>query len=374
VRILFLSGTTVGGSGRSQRELASQLRGFGHEVMFVADTETRSAFTRWVYEQLSDLAVRMSSLPGLSVIRRIESVPGRRTKTAEIGGIRHHTTPIPENAAKSVIAVFRPDVVVGSSVLRISWRKVRAMCRARGIPTVLYIRETEALNHFSDWPSDGDLVVANAESLAREIQAVGVVCEFIPSVIDTAVTETDSTREVALVINPIESRGIDIVWNVAERLPNIRFAVQESWPLEPEALRSVEAAVADLANVEFRRAAPPGPKLYGDTRVLLVPYRIDNRPRVIAEAQANGIPVIAGDVPALVEAIGDGGLVADLDDIDAWCTALQSLWTDAAEYGARSSAAIAHSMRAEIDPGHVARRFEELVVSLLEAHVSNAQT
>ena len=53
-------------------------------------------------------------------------------------------------------------------------------------------------------------------------------------------------------------------------------------------------------------------------RVLLVPYRVDNRPRVVAEAQSNGIPVPASALPAHREAGTRGVLVPGDASIRAW--------------------------------------------------------
>ena len=364
VRILFVSGTTVGGSGRSQRELAARLVEFGHVLEFVVDDASPSRTTRWLYEQLADLSARLAGRPGSSIVRRLEKLPGRTATVGELGGLTHLSTPVPENAVERALDTFKPDVVVGNSVLRLTWRRVREMCAVRNITTILYIREQETLNHFDHGAVPAEAVVANAKSLAAAIEALGITCAFVPSVIEFEVTKVVSTRRVALLINPIESRGVETLWKIAARLPDVAFVAQESWPLEPEQLASVERHIAALPNVEFRRAEPPGPRLYRDTRVLVVPYRIDNRPRVIAEAQASGIPVVAADVPALIEAIGAGGVQVGLDDIDAWTNELERLWSDEAYYNQLSDAAREHSERPEIDAAFVARQFESVAESV----------
>ncbi len=365
MRLLFVSSTTVGGSGRSQRELADHLRRRGHEVAFVVDDDVPSRFVRWLYANLSDLAVRLRGRPGARLAAWLERRPGARARPVHVDGTVQSASPVPQNALARALDAARPDVVVGNSLERLAWRRVHEMCAARAVPTVLYVRETDSLEHLShgDVP---DLLVANAESLQAALVDRGFECAFVPSVIDVDVTRTASTRRVALAINPVESRGGDITWKVAARAPEIPFVVQESWPLDEPELSNVRAHVEALPNVEFRRSAPPGPGLYGDARVLLVPYRVDNRPRVIAEAQANGIPVIAADVPALREAIGDGGVTVPIDDIDEWVDALRSLWSDDERYRELTAAALAHSTRDEIDPGAVAGRFEALVVAAIE--------
>jgi glycosyltransferase involved in cell wall biosynthesis len=365
VRLLFVSSTTVGGSGRSQRELAAQLVDAGHQVTFLVDDETPSRLRRWAYEQLSDLAVRVGDRPGGRVVRALERLPGRQTGTLTLDGVVHVTTPVPQNALTQVIDDLRPHVVVGNSLERLSWRRIRAAAAERGLPTVLYIREEDSLGHLVRG-EEPDAVVANAEALRAAVERRGFACLVVPSVIDVERTRATSTRQTVLAINPVESRGGKIVWQVAAALSDIPFVVQESWPLQRTELLSVEQHVRLQPNVEFRRAAPPGPELYADARVLMVPYRVNNRPRVIAEAQANGIPIIAADLPALREAVGDGGLLVDLDDIDGWCTAIRSVYEDDELYEHLTSSAAEHGRRPALDPATVARTFAEVVNDVIE--------
>ena len=331
----------------------------------MVDPEDGGRPTRFAYEQLSDLRVRWKGRPGAGGVRWLASRPGRRPVVREIDGLRHHLTAVPENALADVLDELRPDVVVGNSLVPLTWRLSREMCAARGIPTVLYVREEEAMDHFSAGPP-ADGIVANADSLARRINGRGMACEVIPSVIETGVTSVESTREVALSINPIESRGVDFVWALADRVPSVRFVLQESWPLGDGEMSRIEERARARSNVEVRRTEPPGPRLYRDARVLLAPYRIDNRPRVVAEAQANGIPVIGPDLPALVETIGDGGVIVPLDDVDAWTEAILELWEDDDRYAELCAAAQRHSERDAISPHVVAERFHRFVREVVD--------
>lgn len=364
-RLLFVSSATTGGSGRSQRELATQLERKGHEVRFVVDGGSEARPTRALYEQLSDLVARSENLPGRRIIEWIERQPGRRTRSAEIDGRLHVTSPIPQNALADQIREFAPDVVVANSLDRLAWRRVHHVCNRHGVPVVLYVRETDSLKHLEHGELP-EVLVANAKSLQAALEGLGFPCSFVPSVIDMSTTLTASTRRVAFAINPIASRGVDVIWRLAEAAPEIPFVIQESWPLAPEELAEVHRRLAQLTNVEFRRNAPPGPLLYGDARVLLVPYRVDNRPRVITEAQSNGIPVLAADVPALSEAIDAGGSVVEIDDIGAWVAELRLLWSNQQRYDQLAAAALAHSRRPEIDPATIAGEFEALIEPLFK--------
>ena len=105
--------------------------------------------------------------------------------------------------------------------------------------------------------------------------------------------------------------------------------------------------------------------LYGDARVLLVPYRTNGRPRVVLEAQANGIPVLATDLPALTEAVGPGGVAVPEDaGPGEWAERLREM-LDPARYDALAAAATAHAARDEVDPDAIVTRFESLVRPLV---------
>jgi glycosyltransferase involved in cell wall biosynthesis len=359
VRLLFVSSTTIGGSGRSQRELAARLWRMGHDVSFVVDDGSSARVRRWLYEQLSDLAAKVGTRPGQRVVQMVERVPGRRSNRAELDGLLHRTTPVPENAIASVLDSCKPDALIGNSLVRLSWLRIRRACEQRGVPTILYIREVESLDHLVPGQIP-DVILANAESLVAEVRRRGFECSFVPSVVDLDAVRTTPSRRVALVINPIDSRGVDIVGKLAGTLPEIPFVLQESWPLGPGELGAAQE-MARLPNVELRRRTPSGPDLYRDARVLLVPYRVDNRPRVIPEAQANGIPVIVGDVPALVEAVGAGGLRVPLEDVDGWRDSLRRLWHDEELYRELSEGALRNSQRRELDPDVIARSFLDVV-------------
>lgn len=361
-RILFVSSTTGGGSGRSQRSLVRDLTARGVAVRLLVDDDRPAATMRRVAERLADASVRLSSV---APIRWLESLPGRRPSTITIEDTEMLASIAPHNAARSLIDEWRPDVVVGSSIDRYTWRRVRERCERATIPTVLYIREESALDHLDVEPTHTALI-ANAQSLAdAAIAATNRPCTFIPSVIDTTPTLTESSRRVALLVNPVETHGVDLVWDLADRLPDITFVLQESWELSEHEQNHVQAHIATRPNIELRRRQPPGPALYGDARVLLVPHRIDNRPRVVAEANANGIPSLVSDHGGLREAVGEHGMVLP-DDVEAWANALQGLFSDADTYHRLCDAARQQAARAETTPTVVVDRFEAAIASILD--------
>jgi len=363
MRVIFISWSTIGGSGISQRQLANVLAGFGHEIRFIVFDKTPRKFERLLYEQLSDLSVRLGSSGPSRLITFVRDTLGQRSRRSDIDGLRHDHSAIPQNTLAAVMREDHVDAVVASSVDRWAWTRIQEVARRHGVPTILYVREESSLQHLATGVHP-DALVANTPALAEALRKEGLECAMIPSVIDVSPTKTTSSREAALAINPIDIKGSDLLWALAERLPQVRFIVQESWPLDESQLAEISSRLPDLPNVDFRRRQPPGPDLYGEARVLLAPYLVNSRPRVVLEAQANGIPVLASDLPALREAVGPGGICLPLGDVELWVEKLDELWRDDLNYNQLSDVARAYSTRPEVDPNAIGREFEDLLLAL----------
>ncbi len=168
-----------------------------------------------------------------------------------------------------------------------------------------------------------------------------------------------------LLVNPIPLLGGDRLFPVAAARPDLRFAVQESGLLSSTEREAVHRWASGHANVEVRPFTSEPAAMFRDARLLLVPHRVDNRPRVVLEAQTNGIPVIASDYPGLVESVGPGGLiVADTDDPAPWVEAVTTA-LEPDTYSRLVAAASEHAQRDEVDPEVIVDRFEALVSELI---------
>lgn len=364
MRLIFVSWSTIGGSGISQRQLAKQLVAKGHQVRFVVFDRASSSGKTRLYAKLSDLSVRTSATPFRSAVDLTRDLVGRRGKREDLDGLWHEHSMVPQNTLIRVIDDFEPHVVVVSSVDRWAWRRIHDRCSIRGIPTVLYVREEASLEHLEKG-AHPSLLVANTPALAENLRERGFDCAFVPSVTDVSSTQVEPSRRAVLAINPIPIKGSDHIWELASKSPGLPFVAQEAWTLRGSDLEAVRKHLDALPNLEFRPMAPPGPHLYADARVLLAPYHVNSRPRVILEAQANGIPVLASDLPALVEAVGPGGTTLPLDDPDAWVIELKRLWEDEEYYAELCAAARRHAARDDMNPVVVAAQFERLVERLV---------
>jgi len=255
--------------------------------------------------------------------------------------------------------IFNPDVlvcVVGSSYT-IDFAKM--LCKTAGdLPTVIYIFDIQGVAFTADPLCARSHVVSNAEVIASLIAHHRCRPPVVPCIVDSTHCKVESTREVVLYINPHPRKGVNLAWAIAEASNGLKFVFQESWRLSQKRRMEVIARAQNLGNVEFRTVIDQPAKVYRDARVLLVPYG-QERPRVVDEAQANGIPVIASDVPGLDESVGTGGVLLDPEGpINAWTSVLERLQTDVIYYDELVAAAIRHSKRPEIQPEYLTEIFE----------------
>lgn len=373
VRILFISGTPGGGAARSTHELARRAADTGHSVMTLV-RRRGARKTDYVYKRAVNLRTKVERTGG----RLARAVPtgwiGAGTSPSEEFGYPVQEAVIVENAAKRVLHSYQPDVVVANSLERVAWKRIHLLCKERRIPSVLYMREESALTHLTRSARVPDLLLSNTESFARTADSLGFQGRFVPSIVDVskAICST-KTRETALVINPIESHGVEIALELAAARPDIPFVFQESWRLSDVQHSSLLNRVRKLPNITFRPYTEEVSAIYADAKILLVPHRVDNRPRVILEAQANGIPVIATDFPGLREAVGGGGLLVETDaSPESWVKALSSLWDSAESYLEASAVSRRWAGREEVDPDRTLGKFLAALESLIQKHAGEA--
>ncbi len=374
LKFLFVSNDTRGGSSVSQRQLARRLSERGHEVEILAAT-VESRVLRPIYDRQVDLSTRLRHSPIRPALLALQRPIGHRIRRLDTPDHPTWVCAVPENGFRSLRRRFEPDVVVAASIDRVSWRRLRAQLQAAKIPSVLYLREASAKGHLTVSGAPPDLLLANAESLALEARAAGYECTVVPSIVELDRSRTETTRTSVVLVNPIEMLGGDRVWDLARARPDIPFVLRESNMMSAAELEAVNRRLTEHPNVTVLPYTMCPAELYRDARLLLVPHRVDNRPRVVLEAQANGIPVLATEFPGLVEAVGAGGALVPNDaSADSWVRALGAIWDDDDHYAALVRAAREHANRDEVTPDRILDRFESLVGGLMQKHAATIAT
>jgi glycosyltransferase involved in cell wall biosynthesis len=282
-----------------------------------------------------------------------------------------YRTKNPLESLSRVRQVFNPDVLVcvvgGSHTIDFA----KKLCKtAGGIPTVIYIFDVQGVAVTADPLCAKSHVVSNAEVIASLIANHQRRPSVVPCIVNSNNCRVESTREVVLYINPHPRKGVDLAWAIAEAATGLKFVFQESWRLNENRRMEVTTRAQNLVNVEFRAATNRPAEIYRDARVLLAPYGPE-RPRVVDEAQVNGIPVVASNVPGLDESVGTGGVLIDPEGpIDAWTSVLERLQTDEIYYDELLNAAIRHSKRAEIQPEYLTEIFERELQHAIERSIA----
>lgn len=227
---------------------------------------------------------------------------------------------------------YLPKADVSISHLECSER-LHLLSNSYKIPTVHLVHNNHRLTH--KWMSYADGLIVNTNWIANSP-------EFIASrkpmmVLNPPVNpdEYKTTRGKSItLVNLWEDKGSEIFYEMARRFPNLPFlGVKGGYGVQE---------IEDLPNVTVMEHTKDMKKVYGETKVILMPSKYESFGRVGVEALSSGIPTIAEPTPGLLESLGDAGVFADRNDPDAWEKSLRDLLKPA-KYGKQSKLALARS-------------------------------
>ncbi|WP_307843026.1 glycosyltransferase family 4 protein [Streptomyces triculaminicus] len=250
------------------------------------------------------------------------SHPGSIEKSYEIDGVR--VVPYQEGADFAAHAQHT-DVLLSHFE---NVPLVSGLARARRIPVVVICHDNFVTSFHN--AAGADLVVYNSEWIRRdgEIHYAHYPREFLPRrtiVVRPPVIAEDyrtDPGEHATLVNLNPDKGGDLFWQIAAWPPEWNFlGVRGAYGqqiMPPPRLPNCEVADG-VPGSQMRE------HVYARARVMLMPSLYESWGRVAVEAFASGIPVIAHPTPGLVESMGEAGIFAYRDDINAWIHALMSL-------------------------------------------------
>jgi glycosyltransferase involved in cell wall biosynthesis len=247
--------------------------------------------------------------------------------------------------------------------------------RGLGVPLVWHVRVADADPRLDPLLARlASSIVVNSAATAARLRRVPVAADkltIVPNGVDLvrfAPRPADPALRTALGLDPAlpvvayfgrleHGKGVDVLLDAAARvhakLP-AAFVLVGDGPLR--APLAARAAAAGLP-VRFVGQRDDVPELLGLCAVVVLPSRQEAFGRVLIEAMAAGVPVVATAVGGIPEVCTDGvtGLLVPPEDPDALAAAIARTLTDQAATAARVAAAAA-DVRARFDvDAHAAR-------------------
>jgi glycosyltransferase involved in cell wall biosynthesis len=129
---------------------------------------------------------------------------------------------------------------------------------------------------------------------------------------------TKTSKKYITLINCWERKGGKMLIELAKALPEYNFAGVMGGYGDQER--------EEVSNLQYFANTSQIKRIYGMTRILLMPSFYESYGRTAVEAMCSGIPVVATETPGLVEALGDcGTFVADYSYVQGFINAIRSL-------------------------------------------------
>lgn len=350
MRVLFVNPRIylpqlLGGVETTTYDLCRQLTAMGHTAAVMCQVGRHDAI--WLHNRIKSRLTRRAfprtSYRGLPVYR----------------GYSHRT------AIRPVVEDFGPDAIIISGGADESF-ELAPFCAATGVRSAFYFHELGSLRRLrSPRLLDGLSLIANSAYTAGVVkQLIGLDAAVIPPLTDRDAYALETTRACVTMVNPRRIKGGQIAFDLAQACPDIPFMFVEAWNTEDTFVRGLCAAAHELPNVTWREPTLNMRGIYAHTRILLVPSQWEETwGRVVTEAHASGIPVLARAYAGLPESVGGGGVLIDPDaPIETWIKALRSMWDDRAHYEQLVLRTREFSARPEAQPAYLAQK---LISSLL---------
>lgn len=232
---------------------------------------------------------------------------------------------------KRTLLHYIPKADVTISHLECSER-THLLSESYKIPSIHLVHNTHSLT--VRWMQRASGLIINTEWIANEEafkSYTGPKMVLNPPV-DPREYETTRGKSITLV-NLWEDKGSKIFYELARRFPELPFLGVKGGYGEQEL-----ALASTLPNITIMEHTDNMKEVYSQTKVILMPSKYESFGRVGVEAMASGIPTIAHPTPGLKESLGEAGIFADRDDVDAWETALRDTLKPA-KYGKASKLA-----------------------------------
>jgi len=230
---------------------------------------------------------------------------------------------------RQVASEYKPDLLV-------TWLKgsdyVVQLGQELNIPTILRIVGPYSLEGYPEITLN-TIILANSPVTAQiASEHYHRDANFLLSLIEHAdYVAEDRNPHFVTYVNPRAEKGVHLFCRIAGLLPDLQFLVVRGWSrtrLLPDEKRAMEF-LTSLPNVAVASPVTDMREVYRSTRILLLPSRWPEAwARVVGEAQANGIPIIASDRGSSPQEVGNGGIILPYGDPRLWASIIRLLHDD----------------------------------------------
>jgi glycosyltransferase involved in cell wall biosynthesis len=220
-----------------------------------------------------------------------------------------------------------------------------------------FIRSIHNWNHAAFTSAAAVIAVSEFDAtITRETFNVDPAIVYLPVPLQEYVANNRTPTKVTMLNPRTENKGLDTFLEIAKRLPDVSFQIAGT--LYDTAM---ESEIDQLPNVGFLGWCDDMRDVYSDTKLLLIPSKYEEGgPRIVAEAFANGIPVVGSDLGGTPEYVGKGGeIISAHDSVEAWTAAVERFIRDEEYY--REKSRIAKQLSGQFDMEKRARDVEAIL-------------
>lgn len=261
----------------------------------------------------------------------------------------------PREGIGQIVPIEKPDVIVIKScqpaLMALSFVP-------HGVPLVVILQSRGIENPLEIKRLGSAHFLARSEYTAKQYAAkYGIDCKVVPPLVRRARYSPHGRRCVVIFVSSLPFSGTELALAVAARCREIPFVFIDVAKSDLPSSALI-GAVEGLANARLVTGAETL-EFLGKARMVVAPGEWqDVFARLIAEAQYNGVPVIATKAGGFPEAVGPGGILIEGNGVlDRWAEAIRRLWMDDDYFRGLSRQAIEHRRRPELDREVLIARF-----------------
>ena len=280
---------------------------------------------RFMFNIAKQMVQRGHSVVALCSYWKAEDTPGIKVSFRDIG-VRSQSERRHEDGSAIITAdikAMQPDVIITHGFFAREFKDELEHLHLHGTPLIEVVHNgfRMAACNFAIFNSDYTRTHSNPQP--QDMTIIPPAFEDIDAfTLPTPGIEWCPSRPYIGFIKPIQHKGIDFLYQIADSMPERRFLVlRGEWNLIED--------IRQKPNVEFMESVKEMREFYRHVRLMLVPSLYEDAGTVPQESAINGIPCISSNIMGLNETNAAG--VRLPMNLEMWVNAIRAL-EDAKQY------------------------------------------